>query len=61
LKANIFFKFVTDRSCLPVPYDEIISAGGSVMNRSSFASSVVSGASFSSSLHSVNKKLLSDS
>ena len=53
LKANIFFKFVTDRSCLPVPYDEIISAGGSVMNRSSFKSSVA-GLSFSSSLRSVN-------
>ena len=52
LKANIFFNFVTDKSCMPVPYDEIMSAGGSVMNRSSFQSSM-DVRSFRSSLHSV--------
>lgn len=53
LKANIFFKFVTDESCMAVPYDEIFSAGGSVMNNSEFLESV-DGKSFRSSLHSVN-------
>ena len=53
MKANIFFKFVTDKSCMAVAYDEIISAGGSVMNDSEFESSN-DAKSYRSSLHSVN-------
>ena len=54
LKANIFFKFVTDKSCMLNPYDEILSAGGSVMNRESFVEEQRM-QSFASSLHSVNE------
>lgn len=60
MKANIFFKFVTDKSCMAVAYDEIISAGGSVMNDSEFESSN-DVKSYRSSLHSLNASVVNES